>query len=262
MKTIQSNIGTRTPVVLLTLILAACAVPMPAKQVEIGNGTLNVARTALAGGNPRMALTVTNAVLKSDPHDVEALIERGDADFSLNDCTGATASYHAALAVAPRAAAAQLGLGRCALQTDPRTAAADFTRATQDAPASFIAFNDLGMAQAEQSNFPAAIAAFRSALAINPSMQAANVNLGMALALGGHPDQAETILGPLARSPASTPMIRADYATALTLAGHSGAALHTLLADMPAVEAQAMVEQMSKLGRLSADAAKPTAAVS
>jgi Flp pilus assembly protein TadD len=232
--------------------LAACSSGAPLSAALTGNRTLNIARTALAGGNPQMALTVTNAVLKSNPDDSEALIDRGDAYYLLNDCVSATADFRHALRISPRTATAELGLGRCALPTDPRTAAADFNDATRDAPGDAVAFNDLGIARADQSEFGAAQAAFRSALAIDPSMQAASVNLGMSLALGGNPTQAEIVLGPIARGAGATPLIRADYATSLALAGHPKVANRILIADMPVAEADAMIAQILKLRALPA----------
>lgn len=232
--------------------LAACSGSAPSSTALTGNQTLNVARTALAGGNPQMALTVTNAVLKGNPDDSEALIDRGDAYYLLNDCVSATADFRRALTISPRTATAELGLGRCALPTDPRTAATDFTQATRDAPTNAVAFNDLGIARADQSAFGEAQSAFRSALALDPSMQSAAVNLGMSLALGGNPAEAEIMLGPIARAAGATPLIRADYATSLALAGHPTAANRILLDDVPAAEAEAMVAQMLKLHALSA----------
>jgi Flp pilus assembly protein TadD len=235
---------------LALVALVGCATQSPGVQATIGHQTLNVARSALAGGNPRMAVTVSTAVLKSNPSDAEALIDRGDAFFMLQNCAAAVADYRHALNVTPRAAAAELGLGRCALPTDPRTAAAAFARATRDDPSSAAAFSDLGIALADQSNFHAAEAAFHTALALDPSMQAAQVNLGLALALGGQPAQAAVILGPLARSAGADPKVRADYATALTLAGQSSAASVVLTKDMPEAEAATTVSDMLKLGSL------------
>lgn len=229
-------------------LLAGCATGTPQRTAAIGDRTLNVARSALAGGNPEMALSVTNAVLKSSPNDPEALIDRGDAYYLLKNCGRASADYQHALRSAPHAAMAELGLGRCAMTQNPRIAAAAFERATRDAPGNAEAFNDLGIAQASESEFGAAAASLRQALALDPSLQAAKINLGLALALGGDPAAGETMLGPLVRGPDASPIIRANYATALTLAGHPDAAAKILLVDMPANEADAMVSQLATFG--------------
>ncbi|MCF3946537.1 tetratricopeptide repeat protein [Acidiphilium sp. AL] len=234
-------------VMFAALSLAACSA-QPQPTPHLGSKTLNVARTALAGGNPQMALTITGAVLKSDPGNSEALIDRGDAYYLMNDCAQAEAAYQHALRTAPHAAGAELGLGRCTLARDPRAAAADFSRAIDDDPSNAATVNDLGVADAEASRFAAANAEFKKALALDPVLGAASVNLGMSLALGGNPGKAETILGPLARGPRATAKIRADYATALALADHSASARRILLTDMPEDEAQSMVAQLAKLG--------------
>jgi Flp pilus assembly protein TadD len=243
------------PIGLTLMVLAGCATQAPGVKATIGHQTLNVARSALAGGNPRMAVTVTTAVLKSNPNDPEALIDRGDAYFMLQNCVDATADYRHALTVTPRATAAELGLGRCALPTDPRAAEAAFGRATRDDPENAVAFNDLGIALADQSDFAAAEQAFQSALVIDPALQAAQVNRGLALALGGQPAQAAVVLGALARSTTATAKIRADYATALVLAGQPADATTVLSKDMPSAEAVTTVADMRKLDTLPTAAA-------
>lgn len=233
------------------LLLAACST-QPRTTLQLGNKTLNVATAALAGGNPRMALRVADAVLESAPDDPRALIDRGDAYYLMNDCARSETDYRHALREKPHAADAEIGLGRCALARNPRTAIADFSRAAGDDPSSATAANDLGVAYAESGKFTAAEAEFEKTLALSPDMKAASVNLGMSLALGGKPDRAETILGPLARGPGATARIRADDATALVLANRKAAARRILLADMPDTEAQGMTAQLARLAPLEA----------
>ena len=50
--------------------------------------------------------------------------------------------------------------------------------------------NNIGVARLEQYDFPAAIAAFRRALEIDPALALARLNLGIALFYGGEPDGA------------------------------------------------------------------------
>lgn len=233
--------------ILLGITLNGCSGQQPQAGLKLGPDTLNVARTALAGGNPKLALNIANAVLKANPNNLHARLARGDAFYLLGDCTSALADYHATLRQQPRNADAELGLGRCALPHDPRLASVKFEHAIHDAPNNAVAFNDLGIAEAVQSQFRRAANSFRKVLALDSSMRAAKINLGMSLALGGHPDRAELILGPLARSANSTPKIRADYATALALAGNINGAENELHHDMPDAEARSMVAQLMRL---------------
>ena len=50
--------------------------------------------------------------------------------------------------------------------------------------------NNIGVARLEQYDFPAAIAAFRRALEIDPALALARLNLGIALFYGGEPEAA------------------------------------------------------------------------
>lgn len=235
----------------LGIALNGCSGQQPQPGLKLGANTLNVARTALAGGNPKLALNIANAVLKTNPNNLHAHLARGDAFYLLGDCASASADYHATLRRQPRNANAELGLGRCTLPHDPRLASVEFEHAIHDDPNSAVAFNDLGIAEASQSQFRRASNSFRKALAIDPSMNAAKINLGMSLALGGRPDQAELILGPLAQSANSTPRLRADYATALALTGNIKDAENELHRDMSDAEAKSTIAQLMRLAMLS-----------
>lgn len=234
-------------VILLSIGLGGCSGQPHRPSLKLGTDTLNVARTALAGGNPKLALNIANAVLKTDPGNVHARLTRGDAFYLLGNCLGASAAYRATLRQQPQNTEAELGLGRCALQHDPRSASVSFERAVHDDPKNAIALNDLGISQAEQSQFRRASTSFRKALSLDPSLRAAEINLGMSLALGGRPVQAEMILGPLAQSSDTTPKIRADYATALALSGDIKGSANELHGDMPDAEARSMVARLVRL---------------
>lgn len=245
---------------LATIALAACSGPRDQAGLRLGANTLNVAGTALAGGNPRLALNIANAVLKTHPGDAQARLTRGDALYMLGDCGAAIRDYRAVLRRAAGNADAEIGLGRCALREHPGNARAYFERAVRDAPKDAVAYNDLGVAQAELSAFGQASASFRQALALDSSMRAAKVNLGMTLALGGHPHEAQQILAPLAHEPGATARIRADYATALARDGDVAGAASVLRTDMTDAAATRMAMQLAALPGAASGPAPATGA--
>ena len=55
----------------------------------IGPNTLNVADAAIAGGDPSMALSVSQSILSNDPNNVDALVHEGDAYYALGRCPAA-----------------------------------------------------------------------------------------------------------------------------------------------------------------------------
>ena len=60
---------------LLLVSLAACMQKnSAAAPMAVGPETLNVADAAIAGGDPAMALSVSQSVLDSNPNDVDALL--------------------------------------------------------------------------------------------------------------------------------------------------------------------------------------------
>ena len=219
------------------LLLASCAQQSPATNAvataQIGTNTLNVADAAIAGGDPSMALSVSQSILASDPGNVQALEHEGDAYYALNRCPAAIAAYQLALKHDPKASEAETGQGRCLLKTDPRSAEQAFLRAIQDDPGNANALNDLGIARDLQGNFAGAVEPYQQALLADPSLTAVEVNLGLSLALSGNGPQALQYLGPLATSQQATPKIRQDYAAALVATGRVSEARQVLAVDLP-----------------------------
>jgi Flp pilus assembly protein TadD len=200
---------------------------------SIGTDTLNVADAAIAGGNPSMALSVSQSVLATDPNNVDALVHEGEAYYALSRCPASEAAYQLALKANPRSSAAQTGLGRCLLKTDPASAEAAFLAATQDDPGNAAAFSDLGIARDLQGNYAGAASAYQQSLLANPGSTATAVNLGLSLALSGQGNEALQYLGPLAVGPDATPKIREDYAAALIASGRDADARQVLAVDLP-----------------------------
>jgi len=215
-------------------VLAGCATtPGGQAGAPMGTDTMNVADAAIAGGNPGMALSVTQAALSADPNDIGAMVHEGDAYYALGRCPSAMAAYQLALTHDPHVAAAQTGLGRCLLKTDPHSAELAFDAAVQDDPGDAAAYNDLGIARDLQGNFAGAVAPYRQALLDQPSLTAAEVNLGLSLALSGNGAEALQYLGPLATGQGATPKIREDYAAALVASGRIPEARQVLAIDLP-----------------------------
>jgi Flp pilus assembly protein TadD len=216
------------------LLLAGCAQTQQAGSASpVGPDTLNVADAAIAGGDPNMALSVSQSVLATDAGNVDALVHEGDAYYALDRCPAADAAYQLALTHDPKATAAATGLGRCLLKTDPHAAEVSFAQAVQDDPGNAAAWNDLGIARDLQGNFAGAVDPYQKALLANPSLTAAEVNLGLSLALSGNGPEALQYLGPLATSQGATPKIREDYAAALVASGRDSEARQVLAVDLP-----------------------------
>jgi Flp pilus assembly protein TadD len=245
----------------LALLLASCAgTPSPYTQAAnpIGPQTLNVADAAIADGDPNMALSVTQAILSGAPDNVDALIHEGNAYYALQRCPAADAAYQLALHYDPKASQAETGLGRCLLKIDPHAAELAFTQAIADNPDNADALNDLGIARDLQGNFAGAVEPYSRALLADPSMTAAEVNLGLSLALSGHGPEALQYLGPLATGQGATPKIREDYAAALLAAGRSAEARRVLSIDLPPDQVQSAMRGFSEV--IAQSAATPPAA--
>jgi Flp pilus assembly protein TadD len=234
-----SHLTAGFPLINLLLLsgLAACSATGTAQIGDNGGlgtpgGVMNVADAAIAGGDPEMALRVSQSVLATDPHNLDALYHEGAAYYAINRCMDAIAVYKVALTVNPASSNAELGIGRCELKQNAAQAELAFAAAVHDDPGNAKALNDLGIARDLQGNHAGAAGAYQQALLLDPGNVATEVNIGMSLALSGNGDEALQYLGPLATSPEATPKIREDYAAALVAAGRQTEARQVLAIDL------------------------------
>jgi Flp pilus assembly protein TadD len=234
----------------LALSAAGCTTPQPQTTADMVSTTpqpaeLNVADAAIAGGDPAMALSVSQSVLKDHPDNVDALVHEGDAYYALGRCPASQAAYQLALTQNPKSTAAETGLGRCLLKTDPVAAEAALEQAVRDDPGNADALNDLGIARDLQGNFAGAVDPYRRALLANPGDVAAEVNLGLSLALSGNGQAALQYLGPLATGPSANAKTREDYAAALVAIGRVAEAKQVLSVDLPPDQVSAAIDGFS-----------------
>jgi Flp pilus assembly protein TadD len=213
---------------LFSLLLAACATGQP----RVPRPTPEMARVALDQGSPQIALQLADSVLVREPANRKALLVRADTLTALGQRDQAAAAYQQVLRLDPRAAPAMLGLGRYYLSTDPARAEAEFLTAATEAPHDAVAQNDLGIARDLQGRHDEAQEAYRRALAADPQMEAAQVNLALSLAFGGQARQGAQLLNPIASAPGASQKLRHDLAAVLALAGERDEAAHILSADL------------------------------
>ena len=213
------------------LLLSAC-VSTGDQRLGTGPPGLNVARAALAGGSPALALTVSDLILAKAPRDVPALIVQGDSLMSLGRLDEADTSYMKALAADPQSVLANIGLGRLRLRSSPSQAQVLFLIALQGDPRNTTALNDLGIAYDLQGDHTRAQAAYRKVLGVAPTMRATEVNLALSMALSGEAQAAVQMLKPLADDPSASRRVHHDLAAALTLQGDRQTAASILSGDM------------------------------
>jgi len=215
------------------LCVAGCTpTPASAPDTSDNEGVLNVADAAIAGNNPQMALKMSQAVLASDPRNLQALYHEAAAYYAVGRCEDAIAAYKVALGIDPTSSTAETGIGRCLLKRNAAEAELAFEAAVQNDSANAVAWNDLGIARDLQGKYQAAREPYEKSLLLAPGQLATEVNLGMSLALSGDAADALQYLGPLATGAEATPKIRQDYAAALVAAGRDADARQVLAVDL------------------------------
>jgi len=219
-------------IALICLLLPAACGSHTTLSMGQGQAGDNVARAALSGGSPDVALNVSNAILAEAPDNVPALLSKGDALSLLRRYDEAEVSYAHALKDDDKSVEAQIGLGRLSLRTNARQAQVLFLGALQHDPSNKVALNDLGIAYDLQGDHLKAQESYRRALGSDPAMHAAEVNLALSMALNGHAPEAVQMLQPLASEPGAPRRLRHDLAAALAMSGDKEGAAKILSADM------------------------------
>ena len=215
---------------IVLLLLAGCS--SGTSGLALGQPGIDVARAALRGGSPRVALQVTSDLLTKQPDDAQALIVHADALTALGQFAAAKLDYTKVLKQDPASVDAHIGLGRLRLPTDPAGAEALFLEALQNEPRNTTALNDLGIARDLQGHHAAAQESYAKALGVDPNLHAAQVNLALSLAMSGDSDRALKLLQPLASQPDASPKLRHDLAAVLAMGGNEAEAERILSADL------------------------------
>jgi len=214
------------------LLLAACANGADLGK-DAGAPGVDVAEAASRGGSPQIALRIDDAILAKDPHNVAALINRGEAQTALQQPDAAAESYSEALRLDAKSVPARIGLGRLRLAGDPTAAETLFLEALQRQPHNAVALNDLGIARDLLGRHQDAQAAYRQAIGLEALMSGAQVNLALSLAMSGRADDAAPLLRPLASAPNASRKLRHDLAAVLAMGGDRSEAERILAQDLP-----------------------------
>jgi Flp pilus assembly protein TadD len=212
MKSFQKFLGCGCAALLLAV--SGCAQPNTGGPGQIGDNTLNVGWVALQSQNTDLALSVAGAVLKKVPNDPNALDLQSQAYYDQGKLDKAKATALSALAADQRNADAHLDLGRAIDQTDPASAAAQYQQALTLNPNLEDAYVDRGVAEAQLGNLDQAVTILNQATLLFTDDPTARLNLGIVLALRRGPgdvDRARGILSGLASGPATTPAEQAAW---------------------------------------------------
>ncbi len=247
----------RTLPFVLTLLLTACGGQYAEHSRKVDAA---VTEAELNAGTPGPALQLANEALQKNPADVDALVHRGLALTELGRLDEARDSLRQAVALQPRNQQALLALGRVQLPVDPAGAEASFESELKEDGKNAAVLNDLGIARDLQGRHVDAEAAYRAAIAAEPDMTAARVNLALCLAIRGQGDDAIRMVQPLADAPEATPKVKQDYAAVLAMAGRREDAQRILSATLSPEEVAQALDTLT-LARSAPTAETPVAAI-
>ena len=219
------------------LLVSACSQTPP--QIGTGLPSLHTAQAALEGGAPDVALNICQENLASGQRTAAVLVCEGDALAALKRPDAADTAYTTALLLDPDAEGALLGLGRLRLGSDPKRAEELFMRVLAHNPRNPLALNDVGIARDLLGRHADAQQAYGLAIAANPDMRAAQVNLALSTALAGHPDDAARLMAPLAIGPDASTRERHDLAAVLAMDGQTEAAAKLLSPELQGADLEA-----------------------
>jgi Flp pilus assembly protein TadD len=249
----------RSMSLVLVLALAGCGGIQRAQrgsEASEDRSSLAAARAALNEGQAGTSLAIARGILASQPQNVSARAEAGDAQAAMGDRLSAETSYKAALRIAPHDVRARLGMGKLLLRDNLKGAELAFRAILVDAPHDPVVLNDLGYVLDLQERHADAQNIYLEALASDPSRLSTRVNLALSLALSGQADKAEQMLRDLAQNAGATSKVRLDFALAQVIAGHDQDAEITMSADLSPEEAKNALAGMEQLRPASSTPSK------
>ncbi len=223
---------------MMLLLVSGCASSQDRADTQ---RDLRVADIELASGAPEAALQVAQDLATRQPRDAAVLIRLGQANAALGRRQAAETSFRQALTYQPGRLDAAFGLARLHLGNDPAKALKELQLLAVRQPGDARILTDLGVAYDLEAQPRDAQSSYRKAIDIDPSLVSTQVDLGLSLALSGHPTEALKILGPLAQAADVAPRVREDYAVAATLAGHTDDAVAILGHELPREQVLAAV---------------------
>lgn len=170
-----------TLALMLSFLLAACA----SNRGEFSSKppSLHVGEVALRSQEPGIAASIAENRLAQDPGDLDALLLRSQAQAAQGQTVPATIGFRQILTERPNSPDAALGLARILMPTNPAAADAVLAPFAIRGDATAAIWNNLGVARDLLGRHVDAQAAYRSALAADPTMQSAQVNLARSLSL-------------------------------------------------------------------------------
>jgi len=232
---------------IVALALAGC-VPRSDQGMNTSadRQSLDTAREALVEGEAGTSLAIAHGVLASQPNNVAALAQAGDAEMQMGDRLNAEADYKRALSIAPHDVKARLGLAKMLLRDDLHGAELAFRAILADAPHNPVVLNDLGYVLDMQERHKEAQAMYVEALASDPNRLSVRVNLALSLALSGQAPRAEAMLRDLAQTAGATSKVRLDLALAQVIAGHDSEAAQTMSTELSPDDAKQALAGMAQ----------------
>jgi Flp pilus assembly protein TadD len=218
--------------------------------------SLDSAKAALVDGEAGTSLAIAHGILASQPTNVAALAQAGEAEMAMGDRLSAERDYKQALSIAPHDVQARLGLAKLLLRDDLHGAEAAFRSILADSPHNPIVLNDLGYVLDLQEHHTEAQSLYVEALASDPNRLSVRVNLALSLALSGQAPRAEQMLRDLAQTAGATSKVRLDLALAQVIAGHDTEAAQTMSTELSPDDAKQALEGMAQFRTTTATASK------
>jgi Flp pilus assembly protein TadD len=228
------------------LCLAGCNIHPPARTVD-DRSSLGEARQALSEGEAGTSLEIARGVLQTQPRNVQALVQEGNAEAALGDRIAAADSYKRALEISPSDVGARLGNAKLLIRDNLPGAEASLRQILADSPRSPIVLTDLGYVLDLQERHAEAQRYYEEAIALDPTRISSRTDLALSLALSGHAEQAEQMFRDITANAAATQKVRIDFAVAQVLAGHDKDAAATLANELTPEEAQSALQGLEQL---------------
>lgn len=188
------------------IFLAGCSTSRTSSRNDnsssaVSETTINVAQAAMNSGNPALASRIAKAILRSHPHDENALLMQARALFAMGRLEEAETYAETAVKNDQGNPQAHLMLGRCIDIKNPSQATKEYLTALHLDPHNVSAAIDLGVSLEQQGKSLRAYQTLSGVVASHSQNMTARLDLAMletVSGLGGGVDAAYRLIEPMA----------------------------------------------------------------
>lgn len=230
-------------------LLCSCAAP---RGDDGFSKKMKVYDIQIQSGESEKVLPALNQLNYENPQNCEILLRLGQANAALGRNNAASVLYKKSLRLCPDLEDGWKGLSHLYMKTDSQKALAVLGKMRTLYPGDADILNDYGVALDLNGRYQEAQASYKQAIATDPTLVSAEVNLGLSMVLSGQKAEGLALIRPYAMATDATIRTRENYALALLANGRTDDARVVLGASMAQDQVPGALKRLTEFLRVHA----------